>query len=99
MAQWRIMPNGGQFYTGRLATDQKYRGQCLGGALLADALARATGAGIAAYALVVDAKDESAISFYRHHGVITLPDSPLTLFIPLATARAASTRRTAGKHN
>jgi hypothetical protein len=24
---------------------------------------------------------------FRHHGFITLPDSPLTLFLPLATAR------------
>ena len=25
--------------------------------------------------------------FYRHHGFIALPDSPLTLFLPLATVR------------
>lgn len=77
---------------GRLAVDRDFKGQGLGGALLADALDRAIKAEIAAYALVVDAKDESAASFYRHHGLITLPDSPLTLFLPLATAqRAANT--------
>lgn len=50
----------------------------------ANALARAE---IAAFALVVDAKDEMAVRFYRHHGFIVLPGSPLTLFRSLATAR------------
>ncbi len=70
---------------GRLAVDQNFKGQGLGGALLADALDRAVNAEIAAYALVVDAKDESAETFYRHHGFISLPDSKQTLFLPLAT--------------
>lgn len=72
---------------GRLAIDQAFKGQGLGGALLADALDRAARAEIAAYALMVDAKDESAADFYRHHGFIALPDSPRTLFLPLATVR------------
>lgn len=71
---------------GRLAVDQAFKGQGLGGALLADAIDRAVRAAIAAYALIVDAKDEAAAAFYRHHGFIALPDSPLTLFLPLATA-------------
>ncbi len=70
---------------GRLAVDQVYQGQGLGGALLADALDRAARAEIAAYALLVDAKDDAAAAFYQHHGFIALPDSPLTLFLPLAT--------------
>ena len=70
---------------GRLAVDQAFKGQGLGGALLADALDRAARAEIAAYALMVDAKDKSAADFYRHHGFIALPDSPRTLFLPLAT--------------
>ena len=70
---------------GRLAVDQAFKGQGLGGALLADALDRAARSEIAAFALVVDAKDEAAGAFYRHHGFIPLPDSPLTLFLPLAT--------------
>ena len=70
---------------GRLAVDQAFRGQGLGGALLADALDRAVRSEIAAYALMADAKDEAAAAFYRHHGFIALPDSPLTLFLPLAT--------------
>lgn len=72
---------------GRLAVDQAYKGQGLGGAMLADALARAARAEIAAYALMVDAKDEAAAAFYRHHGFIPLQDSPHTLFLPLETVR------------
>lgn len=69
---------------GRLAVDAAFKGQGLGGALLADALSRSASAEIAAYALVVDAKDDSAAAFYRHHGFLVLPDSPRTLFLPLA---------------
>ena len=72
---------------GRLAVDQSFKGQGLGGALLADALVRSVRAEIAAYAMVVDAKDESAAAFYRHHGFIALPDQPLLLFLPLATVQ------------
>ena len=72
---------------GRLAVDQAFKGQGLGGALLADALDRAARSEIAAFALMVDAKDEAAAAFYQLHGFIALPDSPLTLFLALATAR------------
>ncbi|NDU89922.1 MAG: GNAT family N-acetyltransferase [Ferrovum sp.] len=74
---------------GRLAIDQAFKGQGLGGALLADALDRAARSEIAAHSLMVDAKDEAAVAFYRHHGFIALPDSPLSLFLPLATALAS----------
>ncbi len=73
---------------GRLAVDQSFTGQGLGGALLADALERTARAEIAAYALVVDAKDEVAAAFYRYHGFIALPATPLTLFLPLATLQS-----------
>lgn len=73
----------------RLAVDREFKGQGLGGALLADALDRAARPEIAANALTVDAKDEAAAAFYRHHGFIALPDSPWTLFLPLATVRTA----------
>uniref|UniRef100_UPI00046547F0 GNAT family N-acetyltransferase n=1 Tax=Robbsia andropogonis TaxID=28092 RepID=UPI00046547F0 len=72
---------------GRLAVDKSFTGQGLGGALLADALDRAARSEIAAFALMVDAKDDTATAFYRHHGFIPLPDSPCTLFLPLATVR------------
>lgn len=70
---------------GRLAVDQTFQGQGLGAALLSDALVRAARAEIAAYALVVDAKDDTAARFYRHHGFIGMPTAPLCLFLPLAT--------------
>ncbi len=73
---------------GRLAIDRAFKGLGLGSALLADALDRAARSGIAAYALVVDAKDEAAAAFYRHHGFLALPDSPRTLFLPIATVHA-----------
>jgi len=74
---------------GRLAVDRRFKGQGLGGALLADALERAARSEIPAYALVVDAKDEAAGKFYAHHGFIALPSAPLTLFLPLATVASA----------
>jgi GNAT superfamily N-acetyltransferase len=70
---------------GRLAVDKSFRGKGLGSALLADALDRAARSEIAAYALMVDAKDEVAAAFYGHHGFIAQPDSPLAMFLPLAT--------------
>jgi GNAT superfamily N-acetyltransferase len=45
---------------GRLAVHQAFRGQGLGGAMLADALARAARSEIAAFAMTVDAKNEAA---------------------------------------
>lgn len=71
---------------GRLAVAQNFQGHGLGGALLADALHRAYVSDIAAYAMLVDAKDETASAFYLHHGFIALADMPLSLFLPLATA-------------
>ena len=72
---------------GRLAVSEGARGQGLGGALLADALARSMDAEIAAFALVVDAKDDNAAAFYRHHGFFLFATEPRSLFLPLATAR------------
>ena len=74
---------------GRLAVDRRIKGMGLGAALLADALMRAARSEIAAHALIVDAKDEAALAFYRHHGFIALPDAPLTMFLPLETGRRA----------
>jgi predicted GNAT family N-acyltransferase len=70
---------------GRLAVDQSTKGQGLGGHLLLDALHRSlTHADqIAAMAVVVDAKDESAAAFYRHFGFLTLQAQPRRLFVPM----------------
>lgn len=80
---------------GRLAVDRSCAGQGLGGALLADALLRAARSEIAAYALLVDAKDECAAAFYRHHSFLSLPDTPQVLFLPLATVRGCGVTRRA----
>lgn len=69
---------------GRLAVDQAYRGRRLGGGLLWDAAMRAVRSEIAVYALVVDAKDDQAVRFYRHHGFATFGSLPRQLVLPLA---------------
>lgn len=74
---------------GRLAVDQAYKGIGLGAALLADALDRSSRSEIAAFALVVDAKDDQAARFYRHHGFISFPDAAMTLFLPFETLKSA----------
>jgi GNAT superfamily N-acetyltransferase len=53
---------------GRLAIAKSEQGRGLGAMLIADALLRASRAEIAAYAMLVDAKDESAARFYEHLG-------------------------------
>lgn len=70
---------------GRLAVDARFRGQGLGGALLWDAVERARASEIAAFALLVDAKDDRAAAFYRHHGFLTLSGDARALFLPLLT--------------
>ena len=70
---------------GRLAVDQAFQGIGLGGALLTDAIDRTMRAEIASYALLVDAKNDDAAAFYRHHGFISLPDTPLILFLPFSS--------------
>jgi ribosomal protein S18 acetylase RimI-like enzyme len=71
---------------GRLAVDHRFRGRGIGAALLMDAARRTLEVPPAAFALVVDAKNEQAAAFYRHHGFIPIERQPLTLFLPLATA-------------
>jgi predicted GNAT family N-acyltransferase len=72
---------------GRLAVDRNFKGQGLGAALLVDALRCATTAEIAAYALMVDAKDQAAAEFYAHHGFIATSGQPLLLYLPLGTVK------------
>jgi len=40
----------------------------------------------ASFALLVDAKDDQAVAFYKHHGFRQLGGMPRVLFLPLATA-------------
>jgi len=70
---------------GRLAVDQDFRRQGLGSAMLVDAARRVIESDIAAFALIVDAKDADAVAFYEHHGFSRLGvvATGRTLFIPL----------------
>lgn len=77
---------------GRLAVDRDYQGQGLGGALLFDAIIRATQTDIGVFAVIVDAKDQNAASFYQHYGFIPFPESPLTLFFPTKQVKNISAR-------
>jgi ribosomal protein S18 acetylase RimI-like enzyme len=74
---------------GRLAVDRRFQGQRLGGALIMDAAARAGRGDPAIFALIVDAKDESAVAFYEHLQFRRFVSRPRTLFLPLATALKA----------
>jgi GNAT superfamily N-acetyltransferase len=68
---------------GRLAVDRRYQGQGLGAFLLVDALRRSLMNEIVAAAVVVDAKDDAARSFYEYHNFVSLAEQPLRLFLPM----------------
>ncbi len=71
---------------GRLAVDEDFKGQKLGGVLLVDAISRSSNSELGIYAMVVDAKDEDAVRFYEHHGFIAFGSAPQVLFLPLSEA-------------
>lgn len=72
----------GMVLLARLAVDRRHQGQGLGALLLTEALRKALAAGEAAAArlVVVDAINEQAAAFYKHHGFITVPEHPLRLY-------------------
>jgi ribosomal protein S18 acetylase RimI-like enzyme len=69
---------------GRLAVSQQAQGAGLGGILLADACKRVAAASqtLAVAAIVVDAKNERAASFYKHFGFTELPGQPGRWMLP-----------------
>ncbi|MCI2808932.1 GNAT family N-acetyltransferase [Eoetvoesiella caeni] len=71
---------------GRLAVDRSAGGQGVGEFLLVDALRRSleTAQQIAAMAVIVDAKNERAESFYRHFDFQPFQQTPLRLFLSMA---------------
>ncbi len=75
---------------GRLAIDQPYKGRGLGQFLLPDALYRSLQAAavIAAMAVVVEAKDAAAASFYERYGFMQLSASEGRMFLPMKTVAA-----------
>jgi len=86
LPRYGLVPAG---LIGRLAVDRRYRGRRLGGALLIDAALRAARAEPAIFALIVDAKDDEAAAFYRHHGFMRFASRPGSLFLPIATVLQA----------
>ena len=72
---------------GRLAVANQYLGQKLGEALLMDAQHRALQLSkqAASAALIVDAKDEKALAFYKKYNFMELPQVERRLFKPMAT--------------
>ena len=75
----------------RLAVDQRWHGQGIGGVLLADALRRARVASeiVPVQLFVVHAKDSKAAAFYETHGFRPFPRTPHHLFMPIASILAA----------
>ena len=76
---------------GRLAVDGTYRGQGFGEFLLMDAMHRCftrVASQMAIYALVTHAKNNAAAEFYRRYDFLSLPSTPLTLYLPMATIAA-----------
>ena len=70
---------------GRLAVDRQFRGQGVGAALLLDAADQAINSAPAVFALLADAKDEAAASFYRHFEFLPLRNKPMTFFLPISS--------------
>jgi GNAT superfamily N-acetyltransferase len=79
---------------GRLAHDQRVHRQGIGGLLLADAMRRILAASrcLAVFAIVVNAKDDHAVSFYENFGFRRFPMRPGRLFLLTSTAAEAFAR-------
>jgi GNAT superfamily N-acetyltransferase len=79
---------------GRLARDERAKGKGLGELLMADAIRRILGASetLAVFAIVVDAKDSRAATFYEGFGFLRFPLLPSRLFLLASTAAAAVER-------
>ena len=78
---------------GRLAVDQKARGQGLGKALLRDALRRSLllSEQLGLFAVEVLAIDAEAKEFYTKYGFVPLVDNELHLFLPIKTIEQGGT--------
>lgn len=73
------------FLMGRFAVATLHQSQGLGKLLMGCAVARCLEAKkqVAAYALLVDAKDDSAKAFYMRYGFTACQDDALPLYLPL----------------
>jgi predicted N-acetyltransferase YhbS len=79
---------------GRLARDERMRGRGIGDLLMADAIRRILGAGrsLAVFAIIVDAKDAHAATFYQGFGFRAFPLRPSRLFLLTSSAAVAIER-------
>lgn len=75
---------------GRLARSEEFRRKGIGELLLVDALKRAlqTSERVGSWAVLVDAKDESAMRFYKKYGFHSLAGRQDRLFLPMAAVRS-----------
>jgi GNAT superfamily N-acetyltransferase len=71
---------------GRLAVARSRQGIGLGGVLVADALTRTARAEMGVFAMIVDAKDESAQRFYERYGFTLLTGETRRLILPIDAA-------------
>jgi len=73
------------FRMGRFAIEQDLQGQGMGKILLGCAVDRCLQARqeVAAFALIVDAKDVDAKSFYEHFGFVAFTGKPLSLYLAM----------------
>ena len=76
---------------GRLAVDRRFQGTGLGRGLLRHGLALALelSGRVGIYAVVVDAKHDTAAAFYRKLGFAPFVARPLAMYLPLATLAGA----------
>lgn len=74
----------------RLAVDKRYQGKKLGELLLIDAMKRSLKSSyeIGAIAIVVDAKNDNVVGFYKKYGFIQFNTFPAKLFFPMSTVKS-----------
>jgi len=73
---------------GRMAVHLEEQGNGYGAILLVDAIKRCclVSQEVGVYAIIVDAKNSKARTFYEHFGFSSLPQHPLRLILPMGTA-------------
>jgi predicted GNAT family N-acyltransferase len=72
---------------GRLAVDQRQKGERFGELMLINALRKSleVSTQVASLAVVVDALDETALNFYLKYGFQSFAQDPMRLYLPMKT--------------
>jgi GNAT superfamily N-acetyltransferase len=77
-------------FLARLAVDQEFQGENLGGKTLIAALRKASEMvknGLPALGYILDVLDEQALGFYQHYDMFEpFTDDPMRLFVPISVA-------------